>query len=120
MALITQEEAGVRFVEGSPDLPLMRRVEDATTILEACFSARASGALLYPANLTAGFFDLSSGEAGAVLQKLRTYGVRLAVVCAPGEARFSRMFGEMASEEGRGGYFRLFESREGARDWLGE
>ena len=35
--------------------------------------------LLYASDLT-NFFDLSSGEAGAILQKLRTYGVLLAVL----------------------------------------
>ena len=35
-------------------------------------------------NLNPAFFDLSSGDAGAVLQKLLNYDVRLAVVRAPG------------------------------------
>jgi len=61
---------------------------------------------------------LSSGEAGAILQKLRDYRIRLAVVCAPGSVRFSSRFGEMVAEESRGNYFRVFESREAAREWL--
>lgn len=65
------EEGGVRFVEGMPKLSLMRGVEDAGLVIEACFSAGVQSALLYAENLTGGFFDLSSGEAGAVLQKLR-------------------------------------------------
>jgi hypothetical protein len=36
--LTVVEEAGVRFVEGPPDLPLMRSVNDADLVLEACFS----------------------------------------------------------------------------------
>src|SRR6266852_8669045 len=73
LELAVSEEAGVRFVEGPPDLPLMRSTEDATLLVEACFSHRAKAALLYPPNLTQNFFDLSSGEAGAILQKLRNY-----------------------------------------------
>ena len=46
-------------------------------------------------NLTPAFFDLSSGEAGAILQKLRNYGIRLAVVCPPGRVLMSSRFGEM-------------------------
>lgn len=76
-------------------------------------------ALLYGGNLTRGFFDLSSGEAGAVLQKLRNYGVRLAVVCPAGSVRFSSRFGELLAEERLGQHFAVLETREAARRWLG-
>ena len=56
--------------------------------------------------------------AGAILQKLWNYRIRLAVVCAPGSVRFSRMFGEMAAEESRSGYFQVFDSAQAAREWL--
>ena len=118
MELTIVEEAGVRFVEGPPDLPLVHSVEDAVLLVEACFSHRAKAALLYAPNLTQKFFDLSSGEAGAILQKLRNYRIRLAVVCAPSSVRFSSSFGEMVAEESRVGYFRLFDSGEAAREWL--
>jgi len=118
MQLSVAEEAGTRFVEGPPGLPLLRAIEDAVPLVEACFSNRASSALLYASNLTEKFFDLSSGEAGAILQKLRNYRIRLAVVCAPGSVKFSSRFGEMAAEESRTGYFQVFESAETARGWL--
>jgi hypothetical protein len=44
--------------------------------------------------------------------------VRLAVVCPPGLVSFSSRFGEMLAEERRGRHFRLFETRDEARDWL--
>ena len=78
MAIGVREESGVRIVEGTPGAPLMRRPQDVTLVLERCFSARARVALLYPENLTPRFFDLSSGEAGEVLDKLRGFHVRLA------------------------------------------
>jgi hypothetical protein len=113
-----REESGGRFVEGSPGLALMRTAEDAGLLVEACYSNRASAALLYATNLPPNFFDLSSGEAGAILQKLRTYRIRLAVVCPPDGARLSSRFGEMAVEEKRTGYFGLFESASDAQAWL--
>jgi len=115
--LTVTEEAGVRFVEGPPGRPLMRSVEDAGLVVEACFSAGVDSALLYAPNLTGRFFDLSSGEAGAILQKLRTYRIRVAVVCPPGSVRFSSRFNEMMAEES-GEHFRLFESVPVAREWL--
>ena len=117
-ALHLIEEGGIKAIEGTPGLPFMARVEDATQVLEACFSHQVEAVLLYAENLTDGFFDLSSGQAGAVLQRLRNYGVRLAVVCPPNSVRFSTRFEEMLAEERRGRYFGVFESRRAALDWL--
>ena len=78
-----------------------------------------SPALLYAKNLTEGFFNLSFGEAGAVLQKLRNYGVRLALVCPAGSVQVSRRFGEMVAEEQLRNHFGVFETRQAAREWLG-
>ena len=120
MQLTTADAAGIRFVEGPPDQPLMRCPADADLVLEACFSSGAASARLYAQNLTEGFFDLSSGEASAVLQKLRNYGIRLAVVCAPDSVRFSSRFGEVAAEENRGDHLQLCESRDAALEWLAQ
>jgi hypothetical protein len=92
--------------------------EDANLLLEACFSHKNRLALLYPNNLPDRFFDLSSGVAGAILQKLRNYGVRLAVVCPTGSVTFSSRFGEMVAEERQREYFGIFATREAARAWL--
>jgi hypothetical protein len=86
--------------------------------VEACLSEGAEAALLYPENLPAGFFDLSTAQAGALLQQLRNYRLRLAVVCPPGAVEPSRRFGDMVREERRTGYFDLFESRAEALAWL--
>lgn len=118
MALSIIEEGGVRIVEGDPDQCFIVRVDDVNRVLETCFSNRASRVLLYANNVTDRFFDLSSGEAGSVLQKLRNYGVRLALVCSPGSVHFSSRFGEMVAEERRGAHFGIFETRQAARDWL--
>lgn len=106
------------YVEGPADGELMRRIDDANLVVEACFSARTRSALLYAPNMTARFFDLSSGEAGAILQKFRTYGIRVALVCPPDRVRFSSRFPELMAEENRLPYFHFFESAGAAREWL--
>lgn len=118
MKLTVVEEDGVKILEGLPDQACMSSVADTNRVIEACWSGRARSILLYARNLTPGFFDLSSGEAGTILQKLRNYGIRLAVVCAPGRVQFSSRFDEMVAEERRGPYFGVFESRGAAREWL--
>ena len=119
MDLLVVEESGIRVLEGQPDRRLMSDVEDVGRVIEACLSDGVDSALLYSDNLTEGFFDLSSGQAGAILQKLRNYRVRLAVVCPPGRVQFSSRFGEVVAEERHRGYFGVFETREAALDWLG-
>lgn len=110
---------GAPVVEGPPGTPVLARAADTNRLLEACFAARAHAALLYAENLPPAFFDLSSGEAGEVLQKLRMYGgIRLAVVAAPDGPRPSSRFGEMATEERWKGHFALFDSADAARAWL--
>lgn len=120
VTLAIVEDAGVRVVEGAPGQRFMSSVKDAGLVIEACLSARTRAALLYADNLTAAFFDLSSGEAGEILQKLRNYRIRLAVVCAPGQVQFSSRFGEMLAEERRGPYFGVFDTRADARAWLAQ
>lgn len=113
MTLGVHEVSGVRIVEGTPGAPVMHNSQDATLVLEACFSAPAGGALLYPENLTPRFFDLGSGEAGDILDKFRRYQIRLALVCAPGAVQFSSRFREILSDD-----LRIFDTREDARRWL--
>ena len=113
------EESGFRFLEGASGRRLVSSSGDASLVVEACLSGRVGGVLLYAENLPARFFDLSSGEAGAILQTLRNYRIRAAVVCVPDKVRFSSRFGEMAAEESRGDLFRVVESREAALAWLG-
>ncbi len=114
MPLTAVTEDGVCLVEGAPGEAILRRPLDATLIIEACFSARARGALVYPENLTPAFFDLSSAEAGEILEKLRRVNMRLAIVCVPGGVRLSSRFTEILSDDRR-----MFETRADARLWLG-
>jgi hypothetical protein len=114
------EEDGVKMVEGEPGAPFMTKAGDVDRVVEACFSDRAGAALLYADNLPPAFFDLSSRDAGAILQKLRNYHIRLAVVVPPGSVQFSSHFGEMVEEEKRGREFGVFKSREAAREWLAQ
>jgi hypothetical protein len=108
----------MKFAEWPVDAQPMRKTSDAASVIELCASHGVDSALLHAENLTEKFFDLSSGEAGEILQKLRTYRIRIAVVYKPDQFRFSSRFGEMAQEEARVGYFLLFESEQAAREWL--
>ena len=101
--------------------PGMRYIADATEVgrlIEDCVSSGARSALLYAENLPRKFFDLSSGEAGQILQKLRTYHVRLAVVAPKERVVPSTRFNELAAEGRKSGEFAMFETRDAAAAWL--
>jgi hypothetical protein len=116
MELNAVEEGGLTTVEGQPGEAFMSGPGDVDLVLEACFAAGARSALLFAENMPDGFFDLSSGQAGSILQKLRNYRVRLAVV--GGSERFSSRFGEMVAEESKHSYFGVFETKDAGRAWL--
>ena len=118
MELTLIDDNGVKLVEGQPGEAFMSNAQDVDRVIEACFSDGVAAALLYAANLTPAFFDLSSGEAGAILQKLRNYHIQLALVCPAGSVQFSSRFGEMVADERRGRQFELFETRDAAMEWL--
>ena len=108
------------MIEGPGAQPWMTSAADAKRLVEACFSARTSDALLHPPNLPPGFFDLSTGVAGECLQKWRNYRIRVAVLAPAGSVSQSSRFGEMLAEESRKGAFRMFATRESAVEWLEE
>lgn len=115
------EESNGLAVEASADAALMQTANDVRLVIEACMYHRAEAVLLYPKNLPPGFFDLSSREAGDILQKLRNYQIRLAIVCVnPADVQFSSRFGEMLAEESKGPHFGVFSSREQALDWANQ
>jgi hypothetical protein len=109
---------GKKVVAGTPGVRLLEGPDDVIDLLGACGEHGTRSLLLHAENLPERFFDLSSGQAGAILQKLRNYQVRLAVVASEDSVRVSRMFREMAWEESRGGDFRLFEDEPSAQEWL--
>jgi uncharacterized protein DUF4180 len=111
-------EEGRTIVEAAAATRVVERPEDAARVVEACLSAETDLVLLHAANLPDAFFDLSSRVAGEVLQKLRNYRIRLAVVCPPGTVRFSSRFGEMLAEERRLPHFGVFDTRDRAVAWL--
>jgi len=68
-------------------------------------------------NFPARLYDLKTGLAGAVFQKLAVYRVRAAVVMGSLEAKNPR-FTEFMSECNKGNQLRFFTDREAAVAWL--
>ena len=90
---------------------------DPNQAVTACIESGADALLLDQEALTPEFFDLSSGVAGNLVQRLQNYGIRMAAV-VPSTAAHSHAFQEFAMEANTGSRFRFFPTRADAMGWL--
>ncbi len=65
-----------QYLAGVPGKKLIQTEDDITRILELCYENDTNRVLLYAENFSDNFFDLSSGEAGMILQKFSNYFVK--------------------------------------------
>jgi PadR family transcriptional regulator AphA len=90
---------------------------DPVAALRSCIEHGQRALLLDHGALPAAFFDVSTGVAGELVQKLVNYHVRMAAV-VPDLAVHSPRFREFAREANGGRQFRFFATRQQAIDWL--
>lgn len=83
----------------------------------ACIESGKRCLLLEDGTLPPVFVDLSTGVAGAMVQRLTQYGIRMAAV-VPDPSAHSRSFQDFAREANKGAQFRFFPDRESAIGWL--
>jgi Domain of unknown function (DUF4180) len=100
------------FFEPDPARPIAP-----VAALVGCIEHGARGLLLDRAALPASFFDLSTGVAGELVQKLVNYGIHMAAV-VPDLSAHSPRFQEFVREANKGRQFRFFATREEAVAWL--
>ena len=103
--VIVASDAGIA-IRSSKDIP------DA---VGACLGR--AGFILTDDDLSPEFFDLSSGLAGELFQKLVNYKVRTAMVLQSPEA-YGERFAELAYEHRSHPLIRFFRSRDEADAWL--
>ena len=103
------------FAECSPSEVVVSKEQDALDIMSNCDTARS--VLLYHDNFVPEFFDLSTGLAGAFMQKFVTYSMKLAMVVDMERIKSER-FKELIYESKRSNATRFFKTREAAEEWL--
>jgi hypothetical protein len=103
--IVSASKAGVRI----------RTLEDVSDLIGAAFGA--DGLLLTEADLEPAFFDLRTGIAGELFQKVTNYRIRLALVVSDVHSHGSR-FAELAFEHRRHNAIRFFATRDDALAWL--
>jgi hypothetical protein len=93
----------------------IRSVKDIADAIGACFGAE--GIIFVEEDLAPEFFDLRSGLAGELFQKLTNYRLRAAIVLPSPEAHGDRIR-ELAYEHRSHDAIRFVPSREEADAWL--
>ncbi|MHB1169893.1 MAG: DUF4180 domain-containing protein [Longimicrobiales bacterium] len=86
-------------------------------LVAACYERDLFNVLFDEGSLGPGFFDLSSGVAGELVQKLVNYGIRIAAV-VPDATTYSSAFRDFVRESNRSGPIRFFNDRASAVAWL--
>ena len=89
---------------------------DASDIMSLCYENNTSLLMIHSDRLSERFFDLKSGFAGVLLQKLANYRVKTALILA--DIPLSERFREFLAEAGRGSSFHAFSDYEDAEAWL--
>jgi hypothetical protein len=107
-----------QYIAGIPGKKLIQTEADVTRILELCYENDTNRVLLFAENFSDHFFDLSSGEAGMILQKFSVYFVKVAAVLSLDKLPHSHKFEEMATEANSGNQFRIFNDLQQAEQWL--
>jgi hypothetical protein len=90
-------------------------VADVRSALAACMAS--GGLLLDETQFGPAFFDLASGVAGELFQKITNYRAKLAIVIAD-PAKYGSRFSELAYEHRSHDSVRIFKGAQDARRWL--
>ncbi len=111
------ETQGKKYIYFTSDGSLNLREQDAIDIISLCAEYDTNTVVLDGESLSDDFARLSTGLAGAVLQKFENYNIKAAVVLKGGQ-NFSARFQEMLSEHSTGNAFRIFTYLDDAVEWL--
>ena len=93
----------------------IRSFDDISDAIGACFGA--AGLILTESDLTPEFFDLHTGLAGELFQKLTNYRVRAAIVL-PNPDAYGERFSELTYEHRFHNLIRFVRSKDEAEAWL--
>ena len=109
----TQQSGGV-IIASEAGLAI-RSMRDVMDVIGAAYDA--DGIVLTPDDVDPSFFDLHSGLAGELFQKVTNYDLRLALV-VPDPAAYGPRWADLAAEHTDHGTIRFLPSKEAAVAWV--
>lgn len=106
-----------KFIEVRAHASGLHTTQDAMDLISLCAEHDCGLMLLHEDALSADFFQLKTGVAGEILQKLVNYRIRAALVLKD-FSRLSVRFKELVSEANKSSQYRFFDNRADAELWL--
>jgi len=86
-------------------------------LISLCFENSIELLMLHDKALSGDFFQLATGVAGGILQKLINYHIKTAIVLSE-DITLPKRFQEMLQEANKGEQYRFFYAGSGAEQWL--
>ncbi len=114
MGFVIQRNSGGKYATSDE---VIRTPQDALDLMAFAGENGTNLLLLHEENLDPAFYDLSTGLAGEIAQKLFNYRTRLAVVGAFASVRSER-FREFMNETNKGKQLVFVSDEAGALTWL--
>ncbi|WP_461612064.1 DUF4180 domain-containing protein [Clostridium sp. Marseille-QA1073] len=105
------------YIEYIPKGKKIFSEQDVLDIIGSCMEHRCNYLMLHGEVFSEDFFNLRTGLAGTMLQKLINYNIRAAAIIS-NEEKIKGRFGEMVFEANKGNDFRVFKDVIEAENWL--
>lgn len=104
-----------KYLECDPEVQFINQEQDILDLMGSAYPLRKY--IIYQSNLNPDFFDLSSGIAGGILQKIVNYHIKAAFIVDYKSIKSER-FKELIYETNTNEEYRFFESEEEGLRWL--
>ena len=115
--LVLQIQSNKRYGAASTSEEFIRSERDFIELLTWGTNNETDLYLLMDTNFIPAFYDLSTGLAGEILQKVTNYRIRLAIF-GPFPMITSERFRELINESNKASSVRFFEEKVKAQSWL--
>lgn len=94
----------------------MQTEGDGLNLIEICAHEGTNMLLIHSDRLSADFFNLKTGIAGAIMLKLSQYAIKVAILLDKED--IGRRFKEYIAESNRGNLFHTYKNISDAENWL--
>ncbi len=111
------EKNNRKYIDCFAAAPPIQNDQEALELIALCIENHTARLMINAEVLANDFFDLKTGVAGQILQKLVNYHIKTAFVIID-EMRIKGRFKEMINESSRGNNFRVFANRDEAEKWI--
>ena len=116
MGKIVQTATG-NYIRCEPNSGIISNEQNVLELLACCYEAESNQIMIYEEQLHPDFFDLKTGLAGSIFQKLSNYSIKAAIIISTENIQ-SQRFQELIFEANKGNHINFFSDVVEAEKWL--